>query len=196
MKALIAYGTRYGATRTTSERIAEVLLKNGTNTTVINAKNAMNISVEEYDLIVVGSGIKFGKWTKEAENFLRRHRGALQCKQLAIFVSSALWPLFAIGGPFHDELGKSTIASTVLSREEAQMKYLLMQVKKQRISPFTMDLFGGILDFAGIGGVSGMILKGLRNDLEQRGVDTSMPYDNRDWNKIDQWSMRLVRANG
>ena len=72
MKTLLVYGTRYGTTASTSEEIAKVLLAEGFDVKVVNAKEEKIKDISPYDLIIVGSGIQMGKWTGEAEDFLKR----------------------------------------------------------------------------------------------------------------------------
>ena len=45
-------------------------------------------SISEYELIVVGSGMRMGKWTGEADDFLKKFQKELQQKKLAIFAST------------------------------------------------------------------------------------------------------------
>ena len=73
-KALIVYGTRYGATASTSEEIAEILRKEGFDVQVVNAKNDKVQDISEYELIIVGSGMQIDRWTGEAEGFLKHQR--------------------------------------------------------------------------------------------------------------------------
>lgn len=40
-----------------------------------------------YDLVVVGSGIKIGKWTKGSLKFLKDHKSELANKKVALFVT-------------------------------------------------------------------------------------------------------------
>ena len=72
MKTLIVYGTRYGATASTSEEIAKVLRDEGFAVRVVNAKEEKVDDISEYELIIVGSGMKINRWTKEPENFLKK----------------------------------------------------------------------------------------------------------------------------
>ena len=71
MRTLIVYGTRYGATAGTSEEIAKVLKVESFDVKVVNAKKEKIKDVSPYDLIIVGSGMQMGKWTGEAEDFLK-----------------------------------------------------------------------------------------------------------------------------
>jgi menaquinone-dependent protoporphyrinogen IX oxidase len=57
-KALIVYGTRYGATEMTSNEIADVFRKEGLDVKVVNLKDEKVKDISEYELVTVGSGIQ------------------------------------------------------------------------------------------------------------------------------------------
>ena len=65
MKGLIVYGSRYGATRGTSEEIARVLRDEGIEVRVVNLKEEKVDDISEYELIIIGSGMKIDRWTKD-----------------------------------------------------------------------------------------------------------------------------------
>ena len=73
-KALIVYGTRYGATEMTAEEIANVFRQEGLDVKVVNLKDEKVKGITEYDLVLIGSGIKIKKWTKEPEQFLKNSK--------------------------------------------------------------------------------------------------------------------------
>ena len=58
MKALIVYGTRYGATTGTSDEIAKVLREEGFEVRVANVKKEKIEDISEYELVIVGSGMR------------------------------------------------------------------------------------------------------------------------------------------
>jgi menaquinone-dependent protoporphyrinogen IX oxidase len=72
MKTLLVYGTRYGATMSISEEIAKVLQAEGFDVKVANAKEEKINDIAPYDLIIVGTGLQFARWTGEVEDFLKR----------------------------------------------------------------------------------------------------------------------------
>ena len=87
-KALIVYGTRFGATSGTSEEIANVLRNGGLDVRVVNAKKEKVQDISGYDLIIVGSGMMIDRWTGEPEKFLNKFQKELAKKKVALFVSS------------------------------------------------------------------------------------------------------------
>jgi menaquinone-dependent protoporphyrinogen oxidase len=130
MNALIVYGTRYGATASTSKEIAKVLRDEGFNVRVVNAKNERVEDISEYELIIVGSGMKINRWTKEPEQFLNKFERELQHKKVVIFVSSATNAIYQHEGNT-EEL------------EKAQNKYLDEKADKYSLKPIAMTIFGG-----------------------------------------------------
>ncbi len=105
MKALIVFGTRYGATAGTSEEIGKVLREEGYDIKVANAKQEKIKDISDFDLIVVGTGMQMFRWTSEAEGFLRKFQNELPKKKLAIFVSSVVKSTYVREGK-KDELAK------------------------------------------------------------------------------------------
>jgi menaquinone-dependent protoporphyrinogen IX oxidase len=88
---LIAYGSRYGCTEQVSQEIGKVLEKNGLSVSLINLASTKEIpNIENYDGILIGSGIKIGKWTKETDNFLKKNKGQLKSKVLGLYTCSGL----------------------------------------------------------------------------------------------------------
>ena len=83
-KCLIVYGTRYGATESTSEEIAKVLRSEGLEVKVVNAKKEKIKDISGYDLVIVGSGMQMAKWTGAAENFLKKFQKELSTRKVAI----------------------------------------------------------------------------------------------------------------
>ncbi len=86
INALVVYGTRYGATANTSEVIADVLRQERFEVKVVDAKKDKLQSISEFSLVIVGSGIKMGKWTKEPKKFLGKFQKELSKKKVALFV--------------------------------------------------------------------------------------------------------------
>ena len=134
-KALIVYGTRYGATASTSEDIAEVLQQEGLDVRVVNAKKDKVQDITEYELVIVGSGIQIGKWTKEPEKFLKKYRKELAKNKVALFVCCGSTE------PLDEKEEKSK------SIENARTKYLEEKVVKYNLQPVSLGLFGGVYNF-------------------------------------------------
>jgi len=181
LKTLIVYGTRYGATAGTSEEIAKVLRDEGFDVRVVNAKEEQVDDISEYKLIIVGSGMKIDRWTKEPEKFLKKFKKELATKKVAVFVSSGTHPIF--------EHEKNTEAM-----ERAQRKYLKEKAEKYSLNPIDMTIFGGVLNFNKMGWMARKTVGQLWRKFEEAGFEKKNGvYDTRDWNAIRSWTKELAR---
>ncbi len=75
MKVLVAYASRYGTTGEIAQRIADRLTAAGHATEVKRAREAGDLA--EYDAFVVGSAVYFGRWMREAADFVNANTDAL-----------------------------------------------------------------------------------------------------------------------
>ena len=182
-KALIVYGTRYGATASTSEEIAEILRKEGFDVRVVNAKEDKVKDITEYDLVIVGSGIKIGKWTKEPEKFLKKYQNELTKKKVALFVCCGSTQ------PLDEEEEKSK------SIEDARTKYLEEKAAKYNLQPVALGLFGGVYDFNKMSWFFRKTMSAVKPKLEEAGFKETKPglYETRDLNAIRGWAKELAQ---
>jgi menaquinone-dependent protoporphyrinogen oxidase len=84
-KVLVAYATKYGATREISEKIGEVLQQSGLNTDVLPADSVGDPT--SYPAIVLGSAVYIGRWRKEASKFLENNEKVLAERPVWLFSS-------------------------------------------------------------------------------------------------------------
>lgn len=174
MKALVAYGTRWGSTEAVAKELTSILRSNGVTTDMLDLGKNETSDLEAYDMVVVGSGIAYGSWSKGALRFLETNSSALSKKRLAMFACCG------------DLLFDPT------KQEEHEMKYLQDVARRFGLEPFSTALFGGVIDFERYG----FLVRGIMNmrntgkkDMKERGIDPDKPYDFRDWEKIRRWGM-------
>ncbi len=129
VKTLILYGTRYGATKGTSEEIAKVFRDENLDVKVTNAQEEKLKDISEYGFVVVGSGVACGRWVNEAEDFLKKFRKEFENKKLALFVSS-VEPIAAREGN---------------TEEVAKMRKSALEdrLSKYSLKPISIGSFGG-----------------------------------------------------
>ena len=181
MKAIIAYGTRYGATASTSEEIGKVLREEGFEVRVVNLKKEKVKDISDYDLVIVGSGMKIMRWTGEAEKFLKKFQKELRQKKSVIFISSGAQAVFK-----HD--------GNIEEMENARQKYLVEKAEKYRLEPLLMEIFGGVWDYNKMGRIFSKAMTPFKMKLEEAGFQEKEPgvYDTRDWEEIRTWTKELA----
>ena len=182
-KALIVYGTRYGAAASTSEEIAETLRKEGFEVQVVNAKNEKVKDVAEYDLVVVGSGIQINKWTGEPEAFLKKFQKELAKKKVALFVGCGS----ASQTPSEREAKPD-------QAETARRKYLEEKVAQSPIQPVALGLFGGVYNYNKVPWWAKRFMEADRPRVATSYKETELGvYDTRDLNAIRNWGKELAQ---
>lgn len=184
MKALIFYGTRYGATKGISEEIAKILQEEKFDVKVVNAQEEKVKDISEYGLVAVGSGVACGRWVNEAEDFLKKFQREFEHRKLALFVSSV-----------------EPIAAKEGNTEEVRKMHkidLEDRVSKYGLKPVSMGFFGGIIDFNKMGFLTRKGMEAaFKAPLQKHGFTETAPgsYDLRDWNEIRSWTMELAKKS-
>lgn len=181
MRTLIVFGTRYGATTGTSEEIAKVLREEGFDVRVANAKKEKIKDISEYELIIVGSGMQMGKWTGEADDFMKKFQKELEQKKLAIFASTM----------------KTVSEREGKTEDVVQMRKAALEdkVAQYNLHPIALGFFGGVLDYNKMGFLFKRTMSFLKPQLEKDGFKETQPglYDLRNWDEIRSWAKELAR---
>jgi len=177
LSTLVAYGTRWGSTKDVAMELASLIRKKGISTDMVDLGKNDTIDLEPYDMVVIGSGIAYGSWSKGAVRFLERNAKTLSDKRLA---------MFACCGDLLFDPSKT---------EEYENRYLREVAKKFELEPFSLGLFGGVIDFERysflVKGILSMRNAG-KKDMKERGIDPDRPYDFRDWDMIRAWGESLL----
>ena len=182
MKTLIAYGTRYGATASTAEEISRVLQEHGHDVDVFDVKRSKIKSISEYELVIIGSGMRIFRWVGEAEKFIKKFQSGLRQKKTAIFVSSGAQALHKYDGDTE-------------AMDSAWTKYLVEKAEKYSIQPIMMTIFGGVWDYNQMGFPFKKTMIPFQEKLREAGIKETEPgvYDTRDWDEIRNWANELAK---
>jgi len=175
MKALVVYGSRYGTAAEIAEEIARVIKEEGVEVDLADIRRRKDCDASPYDLVIVGSGIKMGKWTKGSLKFLQNNKSILAEKKVALFVSCGA-------------------ANEEDSRAEGQEKYLDEVAAKNLVNqPVATGLFGSVYDpDAKHGIIFNFTQRFIKKDLKEKGLDPSKRHDYRDWDGIRSWARDLA----
>jgi menaquinone-dependent protoporphyrinogen oxidase len=176
MKALIVYGTRYGTAAEIAEEIGKVIKNEGIEVDLVNSRGIKNYDISSYDMVIVGSGIKIGKWTKGSLKFLENNKSTLSDKKVALFVTC----------------GAANMEETMA---EGQEKYLDEVAEKYLFNkPAATGLFGSVYDPNASHGLMYKLATKfiVKKGLDKHGIDTSKRLDYRNWDEIRAWALNLT----
>ncbi len=170
-ETLIVYGTRYGATTEACAEIQKILEKEyNQHVEIWNLENYRACpDLSDYDNVIIASGVKYGKWTKNAQKYLGND---FVDKKVAVFISSAY-------------AGENELY------EHAYENYLVKVIKENpNLKPVATAAFGGKIPknelpkFAK--GPKKLVPKIASGQILTRLHENQ--YDNRDWDKIKEWA--------
>jgi menaquinone-dependent protoporphyrinogen oxidase len=177
MKALVLYGSRWGGTVAVAQKIGQILSDEGFKVDVVDAKKPPK-NIQDYNLFVVGSGMRADKWTKEALEFLDFNSTLLRTRKTALFVSCQM-----------------ADRPEPKVREKAKKQYLQDTADCFALKPVAFGFFGGYLDFKRSHGfIVDVMVRVNRKSLSKNGLDTTKVHDTRDWSNIEVWSKEIARA--
>jgi len=171
---LIVFASRFGSTDEIAHEIAEELEKHEIITEMLNLKDGESTpSLDEFDGILVGSGVKMGRWTKEAFSFLKQNHNSLNNKVLGLFVSSGE-------------------AANPKTHDGARNNYLEKIMERTGGKADMAEAFGGIFDLSSNSNYSFLekkiILRLAKSVKEGIIMQEGKVNDFRNWQLIRNWA--------
>jgi menaquinone-dependent protoporphyrinogen oxidase len=166
-RILVAYDTIHGSTAEVAEGIGTELCARGFQVDVRLARNVL--SVDAYDVIILGSAIYQFNWLPDARKLLKNFYATLSSKPTALFIVCAA---------MYDDTPDNKAAV-----QESFVEPIL--VRYPGITPLAIGLFGGAVDFKTnrYNFFEKIVLRILEKVL-----DFKDSADWRDWQYISTWS--------
>ena len=84
-KILVTYATQYGATAEIAEKIGAVLRRAGLQADIVPVDSTRNLN--DYQAVILGSGVYIGQWNKKAAAFLKANEKSLAQRPVWLFSS-------------------------------------------------------------------------------------------------------------
>jgi menaquinone-dependent protoporphyrinogen oxidase len=161
-KVLVAYASKYGATKEIAEKIGLVLKETGLVVDVLPAERVADLT--PYGAVVLGSAVYIGGWRKAAARFLRTHEKTLAEKMVWLFSS----------GP----TGKGDPVELVQGWRFPKA----LQHIADRVKPVDTALFQGAAFPEKLSPIGRWMMKKVKAPLG----------DFRDWNAITIWAGKIA----
>lgn len=174
-KVLLLYGSRYGSTAEISEKIEEVIREQDVEVESINLEDTKLKELpplQEFEGVLIGSGIRINSMTKSVKKFFKKYADALNKREnlVGVFVSCGT-------------------ANNPEERPKARKDYIEKVLEKYGINADIYEAFGGMLDLteeSKLGFFSQKILKMVAK--EDPTINLGERNDNRDWDLIAKFA--------
>lgn len=115
MKVLVAAASKHGATQQVAKTIGEELTAREFDVTVAHVEDVTSIT--EYDAVIIGGAIYFGKWMKPAKQLVTRHAAELATRPVWLYSSGPIPRPEAKADYSYDRREGDDIANAIRARE-------------------------------------------------------------------------------
>ena len=166
-KILLTYSTVDGHTKTICEKILSYSKTSQVDILPIDT----NINIKDYDTVVIGASIRYGKYREEIFEFIKENEELLNSKDNAFF------------------------SVNVVARKENKNKpetnpYLIKFLNKISWQPKILDVFAGKIDYPKYNFLDKYAIKFIMW-ITKGPTDTSKVYEFTDWNRVKSFAEKL-----
>ena len=168
--SLIIYSSTDGHTKTICERISN-FSNDKDKVKVISLDEAKIFKISEYDKIIIGASIRYGKHSKELYKFIKLNKSILNKKD-SIFFSV------------------NVVARKPEKNTPDTNPYIKKFLKISKWTPKKIGVFAGKVDYPKYGFFDKYIIKFIMF-ITKGPTDTSRSHEFTDWSKVDDFAKEL-----
>jgi len=168
--SLIIYSSTDGHTKSICERI--INFSNDENLVkILSLDEATKLNISEFDKIIIGASIRYGKHSKELYKFIELNKSILDKKESYFF-------------------SVNVVARKPEKNTPDTNPYIKKFLKISKWSPKKIGVFAGKVDYPKYGFFDKYIIK-LIMFITKGPTDTSKSYEFTDWSKVDVFAKEL-----
>jgi menaquinone-dependent protoporphyrinogen oxidase len=170
---LILYSTTNGQTLRICEILQSNLLLQGHQASVVSIQQAETPNLEEFDKIVVGASIRYGKHSPLVFAFVHRHEALLKRKSSAFFTVNV-------------------VARKPEKNTPDTNPYMVKFLKLTRWQPTRLGVFAGRIDYPKLGWGDRTIIRFIMW-MTKGPTDPKGTFEFTDWNKVQAFGDVIAR---
>ena len=167
---LVIYSSTDGHTKKICERIKN-LINNGNLVELFSLEEAKQIELSNFENIVIGASIRYGKHSRQLYNFIKSNRNILDQKKCAFF-------------------SVNVVARKPEKNTAETNPYINKFLKISKWKPNKIGVFAGKVDYPNYNFFDKYIIKFIMF-ITNGPTDTSQSYEFTDWSKVDDFSKEL-----
>tara|TARA_B100001121_G_scaffold33538_1_gene28210 strand:- start:88 stop:615 length:528 start_codon:yes stop_codon:yes gene_type:complete len=167
---LVIYSSTDGHTKKICERIKN-LINNGNLVELFSLEEAKQIELSNFENIVIGASIRYGKHSRQLYNFIKSNRNILDQKKCAFF-------------------SVNVVARKPEKNTAETNPYINKFLKISKWKPNKIAVFAGKVDYPSYNLIDKYIIKFIMF-ITKGPTDTSQSYEFTDWSKVDDFSKEL-----
>ncbi len=167
---IIIYSSTDGHTKIICERIRNFLSK-GNLVELFALEDAKKVNLSNFEKIVIGASIRYGKHSKELYKFINLNKNILDQKKSAFF-------------------SVNVVARKPEKNTAETNPYIKKFLKISKWRPNKIKVFAGKVDYPNYNFFDKYIIKFIMF-ITKGPTDTSQSYEFTDWSKVDDFSLEI-----
>ena len=171
---LVLYSTTDGHTLTICKRIKNYLNQLA-NITLISLFNYKKEELENYDIIIIGASIRYGKHNPKVKEFIINNLQLLKNKQNAFFTVNV-------------------VARKENKNQPETNPYLIKFLKSITWKPDIVDVFAGRLDYPSLNFWDKQIIR-LIMYITKGPIDLKKTYEFTDWSRVESFAQKILNSS-
>ena len=168
--SLIIYSSVDGQTKTICKRIIN-FLNDGDIVRLASLDEAIKLDLSEFNKIIIGASIRYGKHSKKLYNFIDNNKIILDQKESSFF-------------------SVNVVARKSEKNSPETNPYIKKFLKISKWTPKKVGVFAGKVDYPNYGFFDKYIIK-LIMFITKGPTDTSQSFEFTDWSKVDDFAKEL-----
>ncbi len=167
---LIIYSSTDGHTAKICKRITNYLDRENT-TKIVSIEEAMKFNLSEFDKIIIGASIRYGRHAKKLYKFIELNKTILEQKESVFF-------------------SVSVVARKSEKNTPETNPYIKKFLKISKWKPTKIGVFAGRVDYPNYSFFDRYVIKFIMF-LTNGPTDTSQSFEFTDWSKVDDFAKEL-----
>ena len=168
--SLIIYSSTDGHTKIICKRIID-FLKDRNMVRLVSLNEAKNLNLSEFNKIIIGASIRYGKHSKELYKFIELNKNVLEEKESVFF-------------------SVNVVARKPEKNTPDKNPYIKKFLKISKWKPKKIGVFAGKIDYPNYNFFDKYIIR-LIMFITSGPTDTSQSYEFTDWSKVEDFAKEL-----
>lgn len=171
---LIVYASVDGQTRRIAERIETTLQAHGVATTLVAIGKADHVDAADFDCVIAGAPVRYGKHDPGMARFLENNRHAIEQIPNAFF-------------------SVNLIARKPEKRNLEGNKYLRKFLDRLSFRPMHVEIIAGKLDYPSYRFIDRIMIQMIMK-ITDGPTDRNAVVEYTDWDQVDRFAEQMARA--
>ena len=168
---LIVFSTTDGHTHTICQHLRQHIEQNGQQVTITPVSEAMSIDLNDFDKIVIGASIRYGKHSPQIMDFIRKNQTILESKPNAFF-------------------SVNVVARKPEKNSPETNPYLQKFLKTIRWKPKELAVFAGKIDYPRYNFFDRFMIR-LIMFITRGPTDPKATIEFTDWQQVESFAERI-----